>query len=191
VASGATARALGAKTPPAVGAGARDSDRGGRSSSGPARGRIASESAFAGMVLPMNHRALSLPVGAPSANVRQYRDGALHRSAEIAGAGILYPPVRTRRNRLMFAVETGVEATVIDECARTEETQPERGGLTARALSPREEVIRAPVSGTIEAVVADDRMIVRVVVDPLYDVSPAYDQVEGLKAVFLRDDDVT
>jgi hypothetical protein len=151
VASGATARALGAKTP----------------------------------------RALSLPVGAPSANARQYRDGALHRGAEIAGAGILYPPIGARRDGLMVAVETSVEPTVIDECARTAEAQPERGGLPAGALSPREEVIRAPVSGTIEAVIADDRMIVPIVVDPLYDVSPAYDQVEGRKAVFLRDDDVT
>jgi hypothetical protein len=76
----------------------------------------------------------------------------------------LYPPIGARRDGLMVAVGTSVKPTVIDECARTAEAQPERGGLPAGALSPREEVIRAPVSGTIETVIADDRMIVPIVV---------------------------
>ena len=84
---------------------------------------------------------------ASSIVIRQYRDGAHHRRAEIA-VRVLYAPVRAGCHRLFFGVEMGMEAAEVDECARIAEAQPKGGGSAASTVGPQEEMVRTFVSGS-------------------------------------------
>ena len=109
-----------------------------------------------------------------------------HGRPEIA-VEILDSTVRSRRRRLMRVVQVRVEPAVIDERPGMVESKRERPGPPSVVVSPDDEHVRAVVPGGVEEVVADDCVIVRVVVHPRDSLAGADRHVERQELVGVRD----
>ena len=81
-----------------------------------------------------------------------------------------------------------MESAVINEGADFVEAQDERPGLTAVAIGAWKQLVRAIVASRVEDVVADDRVVVGVLIDPFHTVASPDREGEGKEAVFSRND---
>src|SRR5512143_1125521 len=89
----------------------------------------------------------------------------------------------------MLSVQVTVEAAVKQESTRSIETQHKRAGLSAIAISPRQQVIETVRAGGVEGIIADHRVIVGVIVDPLHGFSGTDCDRHRRKAVLFWDGD--
>jgi len=111
-------------------------------------------------------------------------DNAIHGSSEIA-VWILYAAVGPGRLGLIVGIKHRVKAAVERENSLPFEAEPEGASIG------RKHDVRAQVSRGIEGVIADDRMVVAVVVDPLHCLPHPNGYGKRREAVLSGYDDLT
>src|SRR5262249_24057143 len=118
---------------------------------------------------------------------RQDRDLTHHRRAEVA-VRVLDAALGPGRDGLVVLVQMRVEPAKVRERPRVREAKRQRSWLAAVAVRSWEDDVQALVAGRIERIVADDRVVIGVVVHPLHRLAGADREGERKESILLRDD---